>query len=484
MARASRLIAVFVHGGAHGSLYDARMNTRTICLMIGLAPSIGCADIIHVPADEPTIWEGIVAASDGDEVVVAPGVYNECIDFLGKDIVVRSSDGAAVTVINCAQNQSVQFEHGETLAATLEGFTVLGNGLGVSMYQSHATIRSCVFNGLPGHAIHCKQGALVLEDCIVTDCMTQPAVSLQASEARISTCTFINNHATPNVDGGAIRIFATNGAPVVISHCDFRNNRARSGGAVWLGANAEAHVLNCLMIGNAAFERGGSIGGQHTNTVTVRNCTIADGTAPETSAGGLWFGDDLNLIVTNSILWGNDHAQLIAGDDSTVQAAYSIIEGGYPGVMITNADPLFVDPDGADDQPGNSDDDYRVSAGSPAIDSGSNWGAPNDLADLDDDGVTDELAVIDLDHAPRFRDAIEIGAGCGVTAPIDQGAYEHDGVVGAPAILGDIDGDGSVGLSDLLVVLTLWNTPGCLADFALDGTVDLNDLLVILAHWG
>ena len=35
------------------------------------------------------------AAVDGDEIV-APGTYNEAIDFLGKAITVRSSDGAEV----------------------------------------------------------------------------------------------------------------------------------------------------------------------------------------------------------------------------------------------------------------------------------------------------------------------------------------------------------------------------------------------------
>ena len=42
------------------------------------------ATIINVPAEQPTIQEGIFAASLGDTVLVAPGIYNENISIYGK----------------------------------------------------------------------------------------------------------------------------------------------------------------------------------------------------------------------------------------------------------------------------------------------------------------------------------------------------------------------------------------------------------------
>ncbi len=51
--------------------------------------------------------------------------------------------------------------------------------------------------------------------------------------------------------------------------------------------------------------------------------------------------------------------------------------------------------------------------------------------------------------------------------------------------LGDIDGDGSVNVPDLLALLAAWGTdPGGPPDFDGDGTVAVPDLLALLAAWG
>ncbi len=47
-----------------------------------------------------SIQTAIDAAVDTDEILVARGTYFESIDFLGKAITLRSSDGAVVTIID------------------------------------------------------------------------------------------------------------------------------------------------------------------------------------------------------------------------------------------------------------------------------------------------------------------------------------------------------------------------------------------------
>ncbi len=68
-------------------------------LLVSLVCVSAGADIIRVgpEGDYPTIQEGIQAALASDTVLVAPGVYYEEVDFLGKAITVRG-DGAAATI--------------------------------------------------------------------------------------------------------------------------------------------------------------------------------------------------------------------------------------------------------------------------------------------------------------------------------------------------------------------------------------------------
>jgi hypothetical protein len=48
---------------------------------------------------------------------------------------------------------------------------------------------------------------------------------------------------------------------------------------------------------------------------------------------------------------------------------------------------------------------------------------------------------------------------------------------------GDLDGDGRVNGSDLLIVLSWWGSDDALADVDGNGFVDGGDILVILGAW-
>jgi hypothetical protein len=93
---------------------------------------------VRVPGDLPTIQLAIQLSHDGDTVVVSPGEYviSSAILFLGKQITVRSSDGAARTTIRMSSTPAsvlrasvVIFENGEGPGTVLDGFTITG-GLG------------------------------------------------------------------------------------------------------------------------------------------------------------------------------------------------------------------------------------------------------------------------------------------------------------------------------------------------------------------
>jgi hypothetical protein len=74
-----------------------------------------------------------------------------------------------------------------------------------------------------------------------------------------------------------------------------------------------------------------------------------------------------------------------------------------------------------------------------------------------------------------------------VTVLTDVAVNQHLTIV-APAI-GDIDGDGSVGVTDFLDLLGAWGPcpvppEPCLADLDNDGEIGVLDFLDLLAYWG
>ncbi len=114
---------------------------------------------------------------------------------------------------------------------------------------------------------------------------------------------------------------------------------------------------------------------------------------------------------------------------------------------------------------------------------------PIDSVDLDGDGDTGELAPLDLDGNPRFADdPATIDTGCGASAVVDMGAYEFPGNALACLRPGDVNGDGSVNVLDLIELLLGFGTACevvcCLADFDNDGSVNVLDLIALLLQFG
>jgi len=358
--------------------------------------------VLEVPAGYPTIQSAINAACDGSEIVVAPGTYFERINFSGKIITVRSSDGPDVTTIDGQGKGSVVFfVNEETPDSVLEGFTITHGsaeyGGAAQIQEATPTITDCIFASnlaTIGGAIH--------------------DISYEGGGLNLLRCSFDGNQAL--LAAGAI--FSAGGLTAV--DCVFTDNDGAEGPGAVGALDLSASFVNCVFTGNSAdFVGGGVAGGSNTmlmaNCVFSRNSASIGGGLEDASYAGVianctfslnqghGIGSIDNTVLSNCILWGNAPGQI---EDPSAVVEYSDVQGGWPGPGNLDADPLFV-------QPGT--DDVRLSFGSPCVNAGNNSDLPPDTFDLDGDGNTTEPIPLDLGGSARVQGST-----------VDMGAYEGE----------------------------------------------------------
>ena len=394
------------------TVITAAVTVLFLSLTLSAHPAL--AVTIHVPADYSTIQGAIDSAADGDIVLVAPGIYVENLDFLGKAITVQSREGAGLTIIDGGLTESVvTFASGETEEASIDGLTLRNgsaqNGGGIHCDAASPTIVNCTItnNAAAGYAggIRCNAGASpMIMNCTITgndsyfgggiDCFG-------SSSPTIVNCTISENNAF--IGGG---IYCCSNASPTIVNCTISLNGAILGGGIYCVLKASPEVTNCLILGNAATFGGGL----HCDNAfpTVTNCTFSGNWA---GVGGGIFGEfnkggtsdrSEALTVMNCILWGDfaedgPEIQVYVG---TPVVMYSDVQGGWPGEGNMDSSPHFV-----------GIKDFRLQAGSPCIDAG------NSLHTYDD-----------TCYPPSLGDERN-----------DMGAF---GGPGACAWCGDHDGDG------------------------------------------
>ncbi len=221
-----------------------------------------------------SIQEAIDSASDGDDIIVNPGVYLERIDFLGKQITVQSTNPfspavVAQTVIDGQKlGHVVTFASAETAESILEGLTIQ-NGLdadGGGIYCINGSDPTIRFNriannacDLHGGGIYCNASSpTILANEIVDNICEGRGGGIYAvfSDAIIEANSIINNNAGCSTGGGVYLGMGSDGTAV--SNNSIVQNRAINGGGLELedssGTVARNHIL-----GNVSAQRGGGI---------------------------------------------------------------------------------------------------------------------------------------------------------------------------------------------------------------------------------
>ena len=263
------------------------------------------------PAAPYTTWE--TAATDiqaaiwqcttGDDILVAPGVYDQSGGTLlipnGMTLTLRSTVRHGAILDGGGIAQTLNVVGADSLVA---GF-VIRNGQyssgGGADLGGPCTLLDCWVTGnraTIGAGIILHTNAIV-EACIVESNTASDAgggIYMNGHQGQVLNCLIRGNVAS---NGGGGLCSAKAGTA---SNCWISENRAANGGGGMLSSNCT--LINSVVVGNEANHGGGiSSSGADTAKAAIVNCTVASNTAT-TQGGGIYA---IQAQVINTIVYFN-----------------------------------------------------------------------------------------------------------------------------------------------------------------------------------
>ncbi len=256
---------------------------------------------VQVPAGHPTIQAAIDGSNDGDIILVSPGIYEESIDVEDRNLIIRSTEGPEVTII----------DGDDGYVGKMYGIAFSGSGGGE---LNGFTIRKGI------HGILLGGPAVTVTNCIITQNMIGVYCS-EAGAAIVKDCVITANSSIPFgwYGGGGIYCdsYTASGQQPTFINCIISENSAPAGGGIACDNLARAKFVNCTITGNNATEAGGGASIASGGDVTFVNCIFWNNTAP--------IGHEI---------------QISAGGSGYVNLSHSVLQGGVGDVFIDVGDTL------------------------------------------------------------------------------------------------------------------------------------------------
>lgn len=311
------------------------LSALTLVLLVHLVVFPATAVTIHIPADLPTITEGLSIAVSGDTLLIAPGLYLEHDLTIPSGVSLLGATGDPDDVVIDAQQQGrvvVCIDLAELVR--IEALTLTG---GLATLE---TVDSTMGGGL----------------------------FINAAPAEVRHCRFVDNEA--EIEGGGIT--CDNGADAWIVDCVVMGNRSVDGAGISCRASSPL-LENCIIAGNDGLVWGGALFCRSGSNPRVLGCTLVGNDAH--FGAGIWALDGPNIQVENSIIaFGITGEGIFAYDNEGYPSEIHLVccnvfgnaGGGYGGTSQDQTgidgniaeDPLFCDPENFD---------FTVAGASPCL---------------------------------------------------------------------------------------------------------------------
>jgi len=347
------------------------------------APSLAATWIVQPDGtgDFPTIQAAVDAASDGDEILLADGVFtgsgNRDVDLLGKTLTIRSESGQAENCTVDGENTSppiFRFVQGEGPGTELSDITVSrgGSSTAIEITGSSPTLRRVVVRESARSSIVCESSDAVLDGVEVrsthgmpviqatggaptmTGCLLESnqgafsstgSIRLISAQATIENCTIRSCGTTQSVGIGAC--IKVSGGSTIVRDCELSGNLDGALRIDDVSPPATLLLERCLVEDNAY----GLMlwPGQSSSALEVRDCTIRGSRSDGITAFGAAGTTVEDCVVEGNqnglVLWGaaatvrsclvRDNTEAgIRARDVTVEGCS--IQGNYTGISVPN----------------------------------------------------------------------------------------------------------------------------------------------------
>ncbi len=311
------------------------------------------------------IQQGIDNSTNGDTVLVYPGIYFENINFNGKIITVASkylltgNDIYINTTIidgNTTGN-IVSFNNDENSDTMLNGFTIQNGERGIYCHETSPTLENLIvkdnYGFSLGTGLYFRGSNSVLKNSIITN-------NTGLSIPGVGMIHF----------GGGLHIW--DNSNIILNNIEVSYNSSYVGGGVYL-QGCTVRFTNTLIFENTATY-GAGLALVRCADLQIINSTVTD------NHGGLGAGilcvDNSHPELMNTILWDNIPHEVVfssSGEPNSISLSYCDIRDGLAGIFPQNngtiiwgfgninEDPLFF---------GGDPFSYELSENSPCIDAG------------------------------------------------------------------------------------------------------------------